>query len=233
MKIAFLVETFPKLSETFILNQITGLIDRGCEVDIFAKGAEDIEKKHPDVQKYNLVDRTFYIEDINKIIPDNKFERGLKGLCLIAENLTKRPKAILKSLNLTKLGMHALTLRPLYRVARYLSRGPYDIIHCHFGYIGHIGLYLKDIGALDGKVVTTFYGFDISAYVKKYGVHAYASMFKRGDLFISICENMKDRLIDLGCNSEKIMIHGSAWIWIGSNVSRKKSITDVKYACCR
>ena len=75
MKIAFLVETFPKLSETFILNQITGLIDRGCEVDIFAKDAEDIEEKHPDIEKYNLLDHTFYIEDINKIIPDNKFER--------------------------------------------------------------------------------------------------------------------------------------------------------------
>ena len=110
-------------------------------------------------------------------------------------------------MNLRKLGMHALTLRPLYRVARYLDKGPYDIIHCHFGYIGHIGLYLKDIGALDGKVVTSFYGFDLSAYVKKNGDHAYASMFKRGDLFISICENMKDRLIDLGCKSEKIMIH--------------------------
>jgi hypothetical protein len=27
---------FPKLSETFILNQITGLIDRGHEVHIYA-----------------------------------------------------------------------------------------------------------------------------------------------------------------------------------------------------
>ncbi len=36
MKIAFIVELFPILSETFILNQITGLIDRGHKVDIFA-----------------------------------------------------------------------------------------------------------------------------------------------------------------------------------------------------
>jgi hypothetical protein len=34
MKIAFIVGTFPSLSETFILNQITGLIDRGHEVHI-------------------------------------------------------------------------------------------------------------------------------------------------------------------------------------------------------
>lgn len=36
MKIAFFVSLFPRLSETFILNQITGLIDRGHDVDIYA-----------------------------------------------------------------------------------------------------------------------------------------------------------------------------------------------------
>ena len=31
MNIAFIVSEFPRLSETFIMNQITGLIDRGHE----------------------------------------------------------------------------------------------------------------------------------------------------------------------------------------------------------
>ena len=35
MKIAFIVDVFPNLSsDTFILNQITGLLDRGCDVEI-------------------------------------------------------------------------------------------------------------------------------------------------------------------------------------------------------
>jgi colanic acid/amylovoran biosynthesis glycosyltransferase len=207
LKVAFLLETFPKLSETFILNQITGMIDRGCEVDIFAKWTEEIDKKHPDIEKYTLLDRTFYVENINKILPDNKLKRLLNGMNLIGGNITKRPKAIFKSLNLGKLGVHALTLRPLHRVVRYLDKGPYDIIHCHVGYMGHIGMYLRDIGALDGKMVTTFYGFDVSGYVKKNGHGVYASMFKRGDLFLTLSEDMKGRLIDLGCPGEKIKIH--------------------------
>ena len=36
MRIAFIVWHFPVLSETFILNQVTGLLDLGHEVDIFA-----------------------------------------------------------------------------------------------------------------------------------------------------------------------------------------------------
>ena len=37
IRVAFFVTSFPSLSETFILDQITGLIDRGCEVEIFAE----------------------------------------------------------------------------------------------------------------------------------------------------------------------------------------------------
>ena len=39
MRVAFLVSAFPVISETFILDQVTGLIDRGCEVTIFADEA--------------------------------------------------------------------------------------------------------------------------------------------------------------------------------------------------
>ena len=38
MKIAFIVNQFPSMSETFILRHITGLRERGHEVDIFAYG---------------------------------------------------------------------------------------------------------------------------------------------------------------------------------------------------
>ena len=41
MRIAFLVNNFPMLSETFVLNQITGLLDRGHEVDIYTQNLRD------------------------------------------------------------------------------------------------------------------------------------------------------------------------------------------------
>ena len=46
MKIAFIVGEFPILSETFILNQITGLIARGHEVDIYAEIQGNIDHVH-------------------------------------------------------------------------------------------------------------------------------------------------------------------------------------------
>src|SRR3989304_4179622 len=61
MKIVYLVGSFPKLSETFILNQITGLIDRGHEVEIVAYHNPKEEKVHVDVIQYGLIEKTHYI----------------------------------------------------------------------------------------------------------------------------------------------------------------------------
>ena len=52
MKVAFLLSDFPTISETFILNQITGLIDRGCEIDILANLPGDQSVTQPDVERY-------------------------------------------------------------------------------------------------------------------------------------------------------------------------------------
>jgi colanic acid/amylovoran biosynthesis glycosyltransferase len=47
------------LSETFTLNQITGLLDRGHEVDIYAQGSGKCTVIHQDVVRYGLTERTF------------------------------------------------------------------------------------------------------------------------------------------------------------------------------
>ena len=55
MQVAVVVQKFPVISETFILNQITGLIDLGHKVDIFAFSRSGEKKVHCDLIKYNLL----------------------------------------------------------------------------------------------------------------------------------------------------------------------------------
>lgn len=52
-RIAYLVKTFPRLSETFILNEILGIEDLGMELEIFSlrKQPPGAEPVHPDVAK--------------------------------------------------------------------------------------------------------------------------------------------------------------------------------------
>src|ERR1043166_6682190 len=64
LRIAFLVRSFPVVSETFILRQITGLMNLGHEVDIFALcKPEDNAPAHPEVAEYNLLARTTYLDE--------------------------------------------------------------------------------------------------------------------------------------------------------------------------
>lgn len=203
MRIAFIVTFFPALSETFILNQITGLIERGHEVDIYADDSRKELKIHPDVEKYSLIEKTYY----NKI-PTNNFLRLLNGVGLLLANFHKSPLILLRSLNFFKYGKNAISLRLLYMAIlfQHQQKQPYDIIHCHFGYNGLVGAILRDIGAIQGKVITTFHGTDVTTYLKKEGEQAYDLLFQYGNIFSPVSELWKRRLIELGCNGN-IIVH--------------------------
>ncbi|MBE9034934.1 glycosyltransferase [aff. Roholtiella sp. LEGE 12411] len=205
MKIAFIVGKFPVLSETFVLNQIIGLISRGHKVDIYGYQPDETFKVHPDVEKYQLLAHIYYPPKI----PDNYFLRFLKALQLVLTNLHKEPLVLLRSLNFFKYGRQAISLRLLYSVIRLLKAQPYDIIHCQFGTFAQEGMALRDIGAIQGKLITSFRGYDISQIVQQYGENVYDLLFAKGDFFLANCEYFKKRAIKLGCDEKKIVVHGS------------------------
>ena len=204
MRIAFLVGPFPlPLSQTFILNQITGLIDRGHEVDIYSTVPNHLPKVHPDIEAYNLRSRTYY-----QRIPGDLTRRRLKAIFLLFRNLHRDPVTLLRSLNSSKYGKEATSLSLFYSTLLCLNiKEKYDIINCHFGWRGSLAIFLRDLGVLQGKVVTTFHGLDITSDIRKFGHYVYEQLFIQGDLFLPISERWKHRLLELGCNQDKIIVH--------------------------
>ena len=204
MKIAFFVSRFPKLSETFILNQITGLIDRGHKVDIFASMLGEDSAVHATVKEYGLLDSTIYYKSISRN-PANKLLRFLKAIILILANFHKNPVSLLKSLNILKYGKKSASLNLLYATISFLNRGPYDIVHSHFGPNGNFAVLLKDIGTFKGKFLTTFHGSDVNRYPKLYGEDVYLDLFKKVDLVTVNSNFTKSKVKCLGCNEDKII----------------------------
>ncbi len=207
MKIAFIVGTFPTLSVSFIINQIKGLIDRGHEVDIYAlDGApEDTSKVHPIVEEYKLLERTYY----PPIRPQNPLLRKLKIVGLLLANLPKNPGVLLQLFNVARFGKEAKQQKLFYKAIPFLRRESYDIIHCQFGIFGIMGLAFRQIGLIEGKLITGFRGYDISKYLQKRGDRVYDNLFKQGDFFVTNCEFFRKRAIQLGCDEEKIVVLGS------------------------
>lgn len=202
MKIAFIVDSFPSLSETFILNQITGLIDLGHQVEIFAGGGPIDSRMHPEVEQYHLLEHTHYIHTK----PVGKLKRLMGALLIVPACLKINSGATLRSLNIFKYGAEALSLNLLYKLEGFLAAGPFDILSCHFGPNGLTGILLKELG-IPGKVIITFHGYDLSSYPLRHGPKVYEKLFHQGDLFLPISDFWKTRLIALGCPPEKIVVH--------------------------
>jgi colanic acid/amylovoran biosynthesis glycosyltransferase len=207
MKIAFLVWRFPVLSEAFILNQITGLIDRGHEVHIYPlNGKPDkLTKVHPIIEEYNLLDRTYY----PPLKPENYPWRVIKGLGLLLANIHRGSLACLQLPKLFDYHHEFWSFKWLYRTIAFLNRSDYDIIHCQFGTLSTMGLLFRDLGIIRGKLITTFRGIDISSYIVENGDRVYDRLFSQGDFFLANCEFFRQKAIKLGCNPDKIVVHGS------------------------
>lgn len=204
MKIAFIVGRFPILSEVFILNRITGLIDLGHDLQIYAVLNPRQVKVHSDIARYNLMQRVYYY------MPYNKFIRIFKIIYLLIVNCHKI-KSWLSKIKLEKLvavfikAKKNLFLQVLY-LAIALLDNKFDIIHCNFGDNGIIGAYLKELG-IEAKYVTSFYGYDISGFIQDRSKDVYENLFSNCDLCLSVNDYFKQRLIKLGCSQDKIIVH--------------------------
>ena len=195
LRIAFIVDQFPPLG-TFILNQITGLIDLGHKVDVYAY--ENPGKYHREVEDYNLIERTHYFD-----FPLSKSVRLKKAFGLFIKYFPGHPIAVAQSLNFIKYGKNALILSYFFHLVPFLDKN-YDIIQCQFAPTSNSFLFLRDI--LRTKYITTFHGWDIRL-AEEFGGNIYKKLFERGDLFVAISNYHKKKLIEFGCPGHKIIRH--------------------------
>jgi colanic acid/amylovoran biosynthesis glycosyltransferase len=199
MNIAFIVDEFPSISQTFVLNQITGLLDRGHQVDVFTREIRaENEQQHPDIDRYRLLDRTY---DLG--CPIRRWNRVMRGADLCFRRMRANPGAVLGALNVFRYGRSASSLTLLFQTAPFFRR--YDIVHCQFGHNGRLGAILKELG-LQKKLVVTFHGYDIRAGLASGGA-IYGDLWDRVDCLLAISKYNHDHLLRFGGDPEKIVYH--------------------------
>lgn len=209
MKIVHVVEEFPVPSETFVLNQIAGALDRGHEVEILAlQGSADPEVSvHPIVEQYKLLNRTRF----SPRVPANYLERWFT----LVRSFSKWPthqqhwKATLQLLNPVLHGRDALSLRLIYRALPLLGGLDYDIIHCQFGTTALVILLFKQLGLITGKLVVSFRGRDISWAIAKFGDRVYDDLLQAADAYLPNSQFFAQRVLDLGGDPNKLSVHRS------------------------
>lgn len=221
MRILFVVGEFPAISETFVLDQITGLIDRGLEVEVLARRPHAGSPVHRAVEDYQLLSCTHYY-------PANLLER-CQALPQLARWFAAAPlgalRALMRSLRVDLYGPGSLALEPLQRAAAARGSKRFDAVIAHFGPNGLKALQLRELGITNAPIMTLFHAHDLSRWTKEHGAERYRRLFSRGDLMLPISQHGRDRLVSLGCSVEKICVHRmgvnvSSLAFVGSSVPR-------------
>ena len=175
LRVAVITASFPSVSEQFIINHVTALLDAGCRVQVVAL-------RQGDWTGALATDKARILRPLTKSVGYRTDVRVLPRLVGAAFTMMLwRPRRFFLALSYQRYGRAAGVKNLL--MYRALCRLRYDIIHCHFGPNGHIGAFLKDSG-IAPRLVVSFHGSDIHSYPRKHGVDIYRYLFDRADAVI-------------------------------------------------
>jgi colanic acid/amylovoran biosynthesis glycosyltransferase len=200
VKIAFIIGIFPTISETFIINQVADLIDRGIDIEIISFMRGNVENISAKYFQYAMDKKTTYLD-----FPGNKFKRLVVSFPKIVKLFLYDPKLLCKALNFMKYGRKALSLQLIYYFDKFIGK-KYDLYHCHFGPTAREFLSIKKIFSIEGKMITSFYGYDVSALLNDVPADYYDELKDESSLFFVMSENMKQRIIEKGFNKDKVVV---------------------------
>jgi len=199
LRVAFFLPSFPELSTTFILNQIRGLIDRGHDVDLFAKSTRPFDTHHDLVERYRLRERMRHV-----VVPRGRLPRLGSAVGMLATR-TGRHRGALDALDPSAHGRDAFALVAYHSAVSFVRSHAHDVVHAQFGDLGPALARLRRFGAIDAPIVTSFRGSDLTTHVPAAPAR-FADLFAEGDLFLPVSAAFGDRLVSLGVPEERVHV---------------------------
>lgn len=203
MRIAFFVSDIPTPSETFILSQIAGLIDRGHDVQVFGRKPKRLPPEALP-SRYRLAERVHYYRSGTTTLP-TAFARSLRALG------SDHVRALHTMSKLATAGRQS-SLKDAGSLwgcaAALLAAGPrFDAVIAHFGPNALLAQRMREIGALEGPLLSVFHGRDASHAVRKHGRGYYDPVFAHSELVLPVSAYFARRLRELGCPEDKLVVH--------------------------
>lgn len=191
-KVAFLLNEFPTLTETFILNQIVFLIRRGVDVRIFAMYPGDFSRLHSQYRGFGLEEKLTVVGTL----PSNWKDRFKEAWYFFKKHgFFKHVLAFFKTTNPFNFGFSSLKLTQFLFYCRLYETQSSTLVHAHFGEMGHFFSKFVNIGLLNRRpFLVSFHGYDLVPTESEVNRHRYQSLFKTGKVF-TVNSNYTGRLL--------------------------------------
>lgn len=204
MKILFVVEHFPALSETFVLNQVTGLLDLEHDVTVYAVGKPSGVVSHPDVEAYKLMARTISGAEV----PASKITRLLQVIHHFPKLYRACGLRAFSAFNPLRHGKQAINFGFLYSCLPLINRDTsFDVVHCHFGDKGLLALAWREMGLIAGPISTVFHAHELAGLSDKAGRQLYKPLLRSNTLLLPISRRWQQRLIHWGAQPVRTIVH--------------------------
>ncbi|RAR46603.1 glycosyltransferase [Flavobacterium lacus] len=181
-KILVVVTEFPSVSETFILNQITDLIDKGHSITIFSYNHNKNSFAHQLYYDYNLADLT--ITHFKNEKTNWHFLKGIITFFFKYRTQITYSK-LFKLLNPLKWKENRAKAKVFYDLPVFLLNTHFDLVHCHFGFNGRKVAEAMRIGVCSArKAIVSFHGSDLTPSKINIYQNVYKDLFFFFDAFI-------------------------------------------------
>jgi len=201
LRVAFVVDIFPLVSETFIIDQIADLDDRGVRVDIYSMTRGDeafVSKRYFD---HEMGSRVRYLD-----YPLPWLRRAAAALPKAGRLALRHPATLLRALDVRRYGSDALALKLLHWAEPVAGRD-YDVVHCHFATVAREFVRVREVAGITGELVTTFYGVDASKIFVDRPSDYYDRLKEACSVYFVMSEDMKRRVVAQGFPAEQVHVH--------------------------
>jgi colanic acid/amylovoran biosynthesis glycosyltransferase len=182
IKVCVVVSEFPRLSETFILDQIVGLTERGFSVSVAA----------------------------DHIRSDAGSDPGREPMRSLLGKSRSRWRCA-RALHLLIRHTHGVVRNAIVAAADLLYDSQFnrfDVLIAHFGYNGSRLARSKLLGRFDRPFMTVFHGLDVGLPLHQNALQRnYQRLFRTGELLLPVCDCFRDILIRAGASAQSVRVH--------------------------
>ncbi len=228
LSVGLLVDTFPLVSETFVVRHAVGLLADGHDVQVYAQRPAPADvPRHDEIAATGLADRTTYVDPQlppaaayweqpvrplrgetwlpEALRPLRNWKRVAAALPAAARCAARSPRALFDVLDERHYRYQARSLSALYRLDLLARHGRrHDIWHAHFGPTANTFRFVARLWR--APLVVSFHGYDFTSYVASEGPGVYRDLFREVAAVVVSCEWAQERLAALGAPAARIYV---------------------------
>ncbi|WP_290525582.1 glycosyltransferase [Alcanivorax sp.] len=177
-KVAFVLESFPQLSETFVLDQMRALYSDGHKIHVIADHFNELDEE---------------------IFGDLSFVASLKNRWVVQSSIF----AFLGFLP----WFISSRLKVFFDLISDSQLRKYDLLVAHFGLNGARLAKSRSLRRFRTPIICIFHGYDVGIPLFEGKLHHYRCLFKKAKLLLCVNEWFCEVLENAGASSAKLKVH--------------------------